>query len=248
MVFANLQEREKDAFFSLLDEYFQSRPDIFAALSGQGGASSSNSGNKSATNATLGQRLFSAAPAMAAASKPRFSGGSFSGGGTGNAASSQVQEQQQEDSQPVAGRVAAAAAAFAQHRTMPSTGSSPNLGSSAPSRLSGMDMSALKNVLVGRAGQTGPPPSFNKTGAAAPPPPVARRQPEPEPEPEPETQEEAQGEWARALYDYDSNEPGDLNIKENQHILVTERSSDDWWMGEVDGKSGLFPASYAELL
>jgi hypothetical protein len=33
MVFSNLQAPEKEAFFSLLDEYFQSRPEIFANLS-----------------------------------------------------------------------------------------------------------------------------------------------------------------------------------------------------------------------
>jgi len=33
MVFSSLQAHEKEAFFSLLDEYFQSRPEIFANLS-----------------------------------------------------------------------------------------------------------------------------------------------------------------------------------------------------------------------
>ena len=74
-----------------------------------------------------------------------------------------------------------------------------------------------------------------------PPPPVAQEEPE---------EEEAHGEWAEALYDYESEvkvihrlgvprrdssarslcvqEPGDLNIREKQRVLVTERTSDDW--------------------
>ncbi|KAF8727815.1 hypothetical protein AX14_006967 [Amanita brunnescens Koide BX004] len=268
MVFSNLQEKEKDAFFSLLDDYFQSRPEIFAALSGQkNNASDSNNGGGKSSGATIGQRLFSASPAAAFGSgppKPRVGGG-FSGspgpGGRGASASSDAspQEQQQEDPQPVAGRVAAAAAAFAQHRLstpggLSSSSSSSSGGAAAaagtPSRLSGVDTSSLRNALAGRASQSGPPPAYNKTSAAAPPP-VARRgppQPEPEPEPEPEEEEGPQGEWAEVLYDYVSDEPGDLNISENQQILVTQKNSDDWWTGEVDGRSGLFPASYVKLL
>lgn len=78
----------------------------------------------------------------------------------------------------------------------------------------------------------------------APPPPPGRQYQEEE-----EEEEEEQGEWAEALYDYDSTvrfpllclagtdrkvldtqEPGDLSIKENQRILITERTSDDWYV------------------
>jgi len=57
-----------------------------------------------------------------------------------------------------------------------------------------------------------------------------------------------QGEWVEALYDYDSGEPGDLMVKEGQRILLVERTSDDWWTGEINGSKGLFPASYVKLL
>jgi len=87
------------------------------------------------------------------------------------------------------------------------------------------------------------------------PPPVRRasanRSPAPEPEPEPEEEEEVQeeeGEWAEALYDYDSGEAGDLLVRAHDHIKITSRDSDDWWSGEIDGRSGLFPASYAKLM
>jgi len=257
MVFANLQGREKDAFFSLLDEYFQSRPEIFAALSsGQGSSAASNSNSLKSSAQTIGQRLFSPAATTTASGspKPRMGGigvgggGGFSGIASGGRAPSDVAS---EDHPPVAGRVAAAAAAFSQHRlSTPSGPDSSGGGTGSLNRLSGVDTSSLKNVLAGRASQPGPPPAFNKSSAPAPPP-VARRgppRPEPEPEPEEEEEQEPQGEWAEVLYDYVSNEPGDLNIRENQQILVTQKDSDDWWTGEVDGQSGLFPASYVKLL
>ncbi|EIN10232.1 hypothetical protein PUNSTDRAFT_132327 [Punctularia strigosozonata HHB-11173 SS5] len=72
----------------------------------------------------------------------------------------------------------------------------------------------------------------------APPPPLRRAEPEPEPE----------GEWAEVLYDYDSGEPGDLKIEANERVLVVERSSEDWWTGEIEGRRGLFPASYVKIM
>lgn len=66
-------------------------------------------------------------------------------------------------------------------------------------------------------------------------------------EPEPE---EPQGEWAEVLYDYSSEDPGDLEVQSGSRVLVTAKSSDDWWTGQVEGqgKEGLFPASYVKLL
>ena len=64
-------------------------------------------------------------------------------------------------------------------------------------------------------------------------------------------------------------EAGDLVLRANARVLVTDRTSDDWcvdvlissfralnprcysafrWTGELDGKSGLFPASYVTVL
>jgi abl interactor 2 len=79
------------------------------------------------------------------------------------------------------------------------------------------------------------------------PPPLPRRtlsaEPEPEPEPEPE-EEEIQGEWAEALYDYDSEDPGDLPIRAHQRVLVVERTSDDWWVVFIVFVSSFFPSIY----
>ncbi|KAL0949201.1 hypothetical protein HGRIS_009279 [Hohenbuehelia grisea] len=76
-----------------------------------------------------------------------------------------------------------------------------------------------------------------------PPPPPARHQPPPEPEPE-----EEEGEWAEAIYEYSSTDPGDLEIQAQERVLIIERTSEDWWTGELNGKRGLFPASYVKVL
>jgi len=57
-------------------------------------------------------------------------------------------------------------------------------------------------------------------------------------------------EWAQALYEYRSEDPGDLAIEAGARVLVTAKSSEDWWTGRIDGqgKEGLFPASYVKLL
>jgi len=92
-----------------------------------------------------------------------------------------------------------------------------------------------------------PPPS-RRAGSTSSVTPEPAPSPPPRFQPEPGPEEEETGEWAEALYDYDSGERGDLKITEGEHILVLERTSDDWWTGEVNGQKGLFPASYVKIL
>ncbi|KAJ3478252.1 hypothetical protein NLI96_g9885 [Meripilus lineatus] len=98
-----------------------------------------------------------------------------------------------------------------------------------------------------RANNYGPPPvrrvastsAKSDTKSASP----------PAPPPAPPRRKEPEGEWAEALYDYTSDDPEDLPLEEGQRVLVTDRtSSDDWWIGEVDGRKGSFPAAYVKLL
>ncbi|VDM43764.1 unnamed protein product [Toxocara canis] len=53
------------------------------------------------------------------------------------------------------------------------------------------------------------------------------------------------GEWYIALYDFKASEPTDLELKAGDRILVTE-TSDDWWRGTCEGRSGIFPANYVQ--
>jgi len=104
-----------------------------------------------------------------------------------------------------------------------------------------------------------PPPPAVSTPPAPPrprnsfaPPPVRRvaptPAPPPEPEPEPEEVQQEEEEWAQALYAYSSTDPGDLPLKEKQHVRIIERTSDEWWTGEANGKRGLFPSSYVQVI
>ncbi|KAG9010859.1 hypothetical protein FRB94_009561 [Tulasnella sp. JGI-2019a] len=88
------------------------------------------------------------------------------------------------------------------------------------------------------------PPPIRRVPSSAPP----VRTPEPEPELEPEPEPEQEGEWAEALYDYTSGDKTDLHFVEGQRIRIVEHTSDDWWTGELDGKEGLFPATYVKIL
>jgi hypothetical protein len=140
-----------------------------------------------------------------------------------------------------------------------------------------VDTSSAKNLFGSLRNSTAnktatPPPvaapvpsAFAAKKNAFAPPPVRRgpssstsipvQEPSPQPTPprrqaqieEPE-EEQTHGEWAEALYEYSSADPGDLPLEARQRVLVTERTSDDWWTGEVDGRTGLFPASYVKIL
>lgn len=50
--------------------------------------------------------------------------------------------------------------------------------------------------------------------------------------------------FATAQYDYQSAEPGDLPFREGERITLLAKESADWWRGEVNGREGLFPANY----
>ncbi|EIM85453.1 SH3-domain-containing protein [Stereum hirsutum FP-91666 SS1] len=274
MVFSNLPTHEKDAFFSLLDEYFTSRPDILGSLSsdspgGQShGAAAGAAVHKAlANNPALTANLVSTGLKNVPKSSPY----------SGVASNTSVQN--------AAGRVAAASLAFSGREQAPPSSSSTKPtppafharnsssteddSASASSatrnlahtkRFGDVDTSSAKNMFTSlrnsTANKSATPPSVAppipaafgpKRGGFAPPP-VRHVSPAPAPEPEPEPEEETAGEWAEALYDYSSAESTDLEIRAGQRILVTERSSADWWTGVADGKSGLFPAAYVKLL
>ncbi|KAJ6627384.1 hypothetical protein B0H10DRAFT_2161087 [Mycena sp. CBHHK59/15] len=259
MVFTNLGPNEKDAFFSLLDEYFASRPEIFAhsdaeSSSAAGSAAASAAHRALAANPEATSKLISAGLRHAGQGVPKSSPYSAA------ASNSTIND--------AVGRLGAASLAHSAPtppRRTPSAESPPPPTTSSTASLksvrkfgSDVDTTSAKNMFssVRNTGKTthsvptappafaprknayGPPPS--RTGAAASP---SHEAEEPEVE-----EEEAQGEWAEALYDYDSTDPGDLQIRANQNVLVTERTSDDWWTGEFKGKTGLFPASYVKIL
>ena len=57
-------------------------------------------------------------------------------------------------------------------------------------------------------------------------------------------------ELARVEYDYKSSNDDELNLKKGDVIRVLSKDSEDpgWWLGEVDGKKGVFPDNFVSLL
>ncbi|KAG2038520.1 hypothetical protein BDR03DRAFT_954295 [Suillus americanus] len=280
MVFTRLSSQEKDAFFSLLDEYFQARPEILANVNASNGTSSGQDPSAAAASAVH----------RALAKNPEVTSKIVSAGVTHGLAKSNNPYASTIASNPQlsnsVGRVAAASLAFTgggSNNSFSSSNASKSLVPSLPSRssstvgasLPGSEIDKLvtrKSSVLGafrktpvtsvaaippafqtpKASSFGPPPTRRTTSetsavepaaARSPPPILPRRAVEPEPE-------EPQGEWAEVLYDYSGEDPGDLEIQAGSRVLVTAKSSDDWWTGQIEGqgKEGLFPASYVKLL
>jgi amphiphysin len=53
-----------------------------------------------------------------------------------------------------------------------------------------------------------------------------------------------------ALYDYDSQEPGDLNFKKDDKIELIEKTDGEsgWWRGKIQDRVGMFPSNYVAPL
>merc|ERR1719347_323588 len=52
----------------------------------------------------------------------------------------------------------------------------------------------------------------------------------------------------RAMYDYAANMYDELSIKYGELINIHDKQEDGWWLGECNGKVGIFPATYVELV
>ncbi|GAB7352666.1 hypothetical protein MBLNU459_g3030t1 [Dothideomycetes sp. NU459] len=55
------------------------------------------------------------------------------------------------------------------------------------------------------------------------------------------------GKTATAQYDYEAAEENELSFPDGATITNVEFPDDDWWFGEFNGKSGLFPANYVQI-
>ena len=50
----------------------------------------------------------------------------------------------------------------------------------------------------------------------------------------------------RALYDYSANMYDELSIHVGDVINIHDKQEDGWWLGELKGRVGIFPATYVE--
>lgn len=52
----------------------------------------------------------------------------------------------------------------------------------------------------------------------------------------------------KASYDYQATSSDELTIKEGDILYLIEKDASGWWMGELNGKQGLFPGNYVQEL
>ena len=53
---------------------------------------------------------------------------------------------------------------------------------------------------------------------------------------------------ARALYDYAAADGTELGFNAGDIITVTKQDNSGWWEGQLNGKEGMFPGNYVELI
>ncbi|KAI8599454.1 SH3 domain-containing protein [Dissophora ornata] len=74
-----------------------------------------------------------------------------------------------------------------------------------------------------------------------------------EEEEEQEQEQEQDGEdrtqgRARGLYDFDAENSSELSFREGEFLWVHSRQFPGWFLGEMNGKTGLVPENYVQLL
>ena len=51
-----------------------------------------------------------------------------------------------------------------------------------------------------------------------------------------------------AIYDYEAQGDEELTLRDGDIVNVIAKEDDVWWKGELNGKEGMFPKDYVEVL
>jgi len=49
------------------------------------------------------------------------------------------------------------------------------------------------------------------------------------------------------MYTYSSEEPADLTFNQGD-VFTIQKMEGDWWTGTMNGKTGIFPATYVRVM
>lgn len=60
--------------------------------------------------------------------------------------------------------------------------------------------------------------------------------------------EKIKEEFVIAVFDFESNEQGDLTFHQNDTIKVIEKDASGWWKGSLRGNTGVFPSNHFKIL
>jgi len=120
-------------------------------------------------------------------------------------------------------------------------------GSRSRSPVSNMSGS-VNNLSLGN--DSGAPPAYSQNGSATsgswnvPQPQQSKLPMTSTPSPNESSKKKAQ---CKALYDFEALNPGELEFKEGQLIELLSQIDENWFEGQVNGKTGFFPISYVQV-